>query len=208
MKELFWDVVGGYNSQTWIIQIVFFMCGSILTGLIYRKTANYLSVIFKIFLASCFGWIAVVYFIILGSKHLNNYMNAVPFGVLSVLWISDIVLNKYEIERNKRYDKLVIVLYIVWFMFPVWSLLIGRSYPHMFLFMLPCQLVTYTLITMISFSQRTNYVILIILIGLAMGGIVNVLIFDVWEDIIMVITGLVAVIVFWREHRLSMQLVR
>lgn len=51
-------------------------------------------------------WIAVVYFILHGSYEFNNVLNAIPFGIIALLWIvatvifSKIIFEKHQCKRN------------------------------------------------------------------------------------------------------------
>ncbi|MBB6622375.1 hypothetical protein H7E67_02920 [Clostridium gasigenes] len=197
METLFWNIAGEYNKDTWIFQIAIFLIELFIIFLIYKKPSKTINLCEKIFLAICFTWIAVVYFILHGSSEFNNLLNAIPFGIIALLWIVDIFVNKVKFTRNKRYDKIVSILYIIWFTFPIFSFLIGREWPKMFGIVFPCNLITFTLILLISYSKNVNYILLIILIALAVpGGFINVFEFGVWEDIIMIFVGIVATVIF------------
>jgi hypothetical protein len=197
METLFWNIAGEYNKDTWIFQIAIFLVELFIIFLIYKKPTKAIILCEKIFLAMCFTWIAIFYFILHVPTEFNNVLNAIPFGIVALLWIIDIFVNKVKFTRNKKYDKIARILYGIWFTFPVISLLIGREWPEMFGIVFPCNLITFTLILLISHSKSVNYIILIILIVLAVpGGFINVFVFRVWEDIIMIFVGIIATVIF------------
>ena len=92
METLFWNIAGEYNMDTWIFQITILLVEVFILFLIYKKPTKTIIFCQKVFLAMCFTWIAIVYFILYVSTDFNNVLNAIPFGIIALLWIIDIFI--------------------------------------------------------------------------------------------------------------------
>ncbi|KEJ01280.1 hypothetical protein N494_09965 [Clostridium botulinum A2B7 92] len=192
MSLLFWNTISNYNQSTWVAQLIICVIGIILTTLIYIKPTKTVKVLLKIFLSFSFAWISIAFFIMHGSNELNKYLTATLFGVIALLFFIDIFKNNIIFERNKRFNKLVFILYILFLSYPLISLIFGHAYPAITTWLMPCPLVVYSITLLISFSTRVDYKILILLIFWALTGLPKIFMFGVPEDFILLISGILS----------------
>lgn len=199
MPELFWRTISEYNQATWIAQVAINGIGLVLTVLLYVKPNRGTKIAFKLFLTFCFGWIAIVFFLLHGSVELNKYVTATLFGLMSILFIVDVFINKTEFIRNTKYSKWAYLLYILFFTYPFLSLALGKHFPAITTWLMPCPLTVFAIAVMISFFPRIDYKIFVLLILWALGGLPKIFMFKVPEDVILFISGIVAILV-WVLH--------
>jgi len=199
MPEMFWRTISGYNQATWKAQIAIYAIGILLTVLLYKNPNNGTKKAFKLFLAFCFGWIAIMFFLLHGSAELNKYVTATLFGLISILFLVDVFINKNEFIKNKKYSKWAYFLYILFFTYPFLSFALGKHFPTITTWLMPCPLTVYTIAVLISFFPRIDYKIFVLLIMWALGGLPKIFMFKVPEDVILFISGIVAILV-WVLH--------
>ena len=196
MSLLFWNTISDYNKSTWIAQLIIFVIGCVITMLIYIKPTKAVKVSLKIFLSFSFAWISIVFFIINGSNELNKYLTSALFGLIALMFFIDIFKNNISFEINKRFNKLVVILYILFLSYPLISLILGHTYPTMTTWLMPCPLVVYSITLLISFSTKINYKILVLLIFWALTGLLKIFMFGVPEDFILFLSGISAIFVW------------
>lgn len=198
---MFWNIGGKYNIDTIIIQI--FMEALLITSLILvdciKKQQFVITV--KILFAIEFIWIGAEYFVIHGVSEYNNVLNSIPFFIIGLCWIEDAISGRTNAQNP--YGERGLLLYLIWPMFIIWSLVLGRTWPEMFGIVYPCNTITMALIWLNIHSKKKNYVLIGILVIMASpGGLFNVFIFKVYEDWIMVLMGIATVLHFLYQYKI------
>ncbi|MDR5587913.1 MULTISPECIES: DUF6064 family protein [Clostridium] len=196
MSVIFWNTISNYNKSTWIAQLIICAIGLVLTRLIYIKPTKIVKISLKIFLSFSFAWISIVFFILNGSNELNKYLTATLFGSIALLFFIDIFKDNIIFERNKRFNKLVFILYILFLAYPLISIILGHAYPAITTWLMPCPLVVYSITLLVSFSTKVDYKILILLIFWALTGLPKIFMFGVPEDFILFLSGILAIYVW------------
>lgn len=201
MSDLFWNTIINYNQATWAAQIVIYAIGLLLTVLLYKRPSKGITIAYKLFLAFCFGWIAIVFFLLYGSVELNKYVTASFFSLIAILFVIDVFVGKTEFVRNTKYNKLVCLLFILLFSYPFVSLALGKHFPGITTWLMPCPLTVFAIAVMISFFPRIDYKVFVLLILWALGGLPKIFMFKVPEDLILFISGAMALLVWVQQVR-------
>jgi hypothetical protein len=200
--DLFWSIAGNYNKDTIFIQIclevLLFATFVLVDGFRNKEFIVFVKIIFIIE----FLWIGTEYFLIHGSAEYHNLLNAIPFYLIALCWCEDTV--------NKRTDAYLpfgrwsLLLYLVWPLFILFSILLGRTWPEMFGVVFPCNTIGMALIWLNIHSRTKNYILSALLVIMATpGGLVNVFHFKVYEDWVMVLMGVITVVNYIYQYRKS-----
>lgn len=194
--QVFWNVIGHYNSQTWAIQIIL---------LIFMIFATVLSYMQKIRWAAKFAlgiinlFIGIVFFAWYGTEPIQKFF-ALPLyllcGVL-FLWESQ----KYKDDILEKPNTIQTVLLLFYLSYPIVSILLGNSFPQMVTYIMPCPVIGLS-IAIYSGYKSKNKVLLALLTIWGLTGIKSIL-FNAYEDIILLICGLYGIILFIKEVRRS-----
>lgn len=196
MSVQFWNTIAEYNQATWVAQSIICAIGMVLTIILYQKPSRQVKILYKLFLSFCFAWIAIVFFLLYGSAELNKYKTAALFALISILFIVDIFLNKTTFTKNKSYAKISYILYLSMFMYPLFSLMLGKHFPTITTWLMPCPLTVFTIALFISFFPLIDLKVFVLLIFWALTGLPKMFMFNVPEDIILFISGVIAILVW------------
>ncbi|MGC9393481.1 MAG: DUF6064 family protein [Anaerolineae bacterium] len=90
----FWDHVAAYNVATWPIQTLMVVAAVYLTYRVFAKPSSKTDVWMKAFLAFCFAWNGIIFFLIFVRNPISMFTGVPLFLVVSVLFIVDIFANK------------------------------------------------------------------------------------------------------------------
>lgn len=200
--ETFWGIGGNYNNDTIIVQIlmeVLLFAGFIMVDFINKQK---FVILVKVLFAIEFIWIGIEYFLIHGISEYNNILNSIPFFVIGLCWIEDAINKRTNVQ--KTYGNKGLYLYLIWPLFIVLSLFVGRIWPNMFGIVFPCNTITMSLIWLNIHSSKKNYILTVILVLMATpGGLFNVFYFKVYEDWTMVLMGIITLINFSYQYKIG-----
>ena len=191
---VFWKVIGNYNSQTVWIQVTGVIVILISAILSYKKILN---CAVKVALGLINLYIGIVFFGFYGTEPIQKYF-AFP------LYICCGVLFLYESIRNFN-DKLnrpniaQIVLLILCILYPLISFLLGNRFPQMVTYIMPCPIISMSIVIYSGYNRKNK----LLLALLAIWGLTGVksLIFNAYEDIILLICGLFCVYLLLKEYK-------
>jgi len=196
MEEIFWKTITDYNQNTWLWQIGIFLIGLGLTVLIYNKPSKAIKNLMKGYLAFTFAWIGIVFFYQYGSVEAKKFLTGSFFLLIALLWIVDIFFNRFTFERTPQYNKPVLLFYLLFLSYPLVSILLGKSFPSISTWLMPCPLTVFALTLICSFSKQVNRFLLLLLVIWALTGLPKIFIFNVPEDVILFLSGVFTLIVF------------
>lgn len=194
--QAFWNVIGNYNNQTWIIQIILliFLFLSIILSYTQkiRWTAKFALGIVNLF-------IGIGFFAWYGTEPIQKYF-ALP------LYLSCGILFLYESRHNKDdmikkpgvIQTIFLSLYAV---YPFVSVLLGNSFPQMVTYIMPCPVISLS-IAVYSSYERKNKLLLALLAVWGLTGVKSI-IFRAYEDIILLLCGLYCVVLLIGEIKRS-----
>ncbi len=196
MEDIFWKTIADYNQNTWLWQIGICLIGLGLTVLIYNKPSKMIKNLMKGYLAFTFAWIGIVFFYQYGSVEAKKFLTGSFFLIIALLWIVDIFFNRFTFERTPQYNKPVLLFYLLFLSYPLVSILLGKSFPSISTWLMPCPLTVFALTLMCSFAKQVNRFLLLLLVIWALTGLPKIFIFNVPEDVILFLSGVFTLIVF------------
>lgn len=110
----------------------------------------------------------------------------------------------YESWRNKedmikRPNLIQITLLLLYLLYPAVSILLGNSFPQMVTYIMPCPVISLSIAVYAGY-KRKNKVLLTLLTIWGLTGIKSV-IFNAYEDIILLIAGIYGVCILFKMYR-------
>ncbi len=205
--EEWWNIMGNYNINIFPIQMILHIAMVILIILFFLKPGKKMNIIFKGYISFSFAWIGIVLFLIYGNGLELNAFSALLFLSIAFFFSFDIVRNRIKfIVPELRYQKyIILVLLLLVSFYPLIGFLSGHIYPRMlFLSSFPCPTTALTLI-FLSFSipniDLKPYILLLIW-AIPFPIFIQIPIFGVYEDIIMLTTAIFALILLIQNRKL------
>jgi len=121
--------------------------------------------------------------------------------LISILFFVDIFTNKISLKRNRRYDKGVAAIYLLFFLYPAAGFILGRHFPEISMWLMPCPLTVFTIALITSFMTAKSTWIYLLLLLWALPGLPKSFMFNIQEDLILGLTGIFGIIVLVLQHR-------
>ncbi len=186
----FWKTIEVYNVETFYFQSIlsFILIGMLIFSFINQRQLT--GIILKSLFSLAFFFVGIYFFLLT-----DNSFTAKIFGpyfiVIGFLFLFDL----FKIRTQFQPPSLIqFLLYGLTLLYPLISYLLNHRYPQQVLYILPCPIVSLALITYSRFEKRNNALyILLVLWGLT--G-VKAFIFDVKEDLILLMVGVYGLINF------------
>lgn len=190
----FWTVIGNYNEQTNIIQMGLFIFVILAIILSYTHKVNWAAK-FALGVANLF--IGIVFFAWYGTEPIQKYFAFPLYLLCGALFLFESWNNRNDVI--KKPNMLQILLLLFYLFYPFVSLFLGNSFPKMVTYIMPCPIVSLSIIVYACY-QRKNKLLLALLTIWGLTGIKSV-IFNAYEDIILLICGLYGIVLFVNEMR-------
>ena len=192
--SVFWKVIGNYNSQTVWIQVTGVIVILISAILSYRKILN---CAVKVALGLINLYIGIVFFGFYGTEPIQKYFALPLYICCGVLFIYESIRNFND--KLNRPNIAQIVLLILCILYPLISFLLGNRFPQMVTYIMPCPIISISIVIYSGYNRKNK----LLLALLAIWGLTGVksLIFNAYEDIILLICGLFCVYLFFREYK-------
>ncbi len=194
--QVFWDVIGKYNQDTVVIQVVLLFVLAI--GIIIVRT-NKIAWMEKVVLGIANLFIGIVFFGVYGTEPIQKFFALPLYLMCGILFL-------YEAFRNKnnqpnKFNFLQTLLIILYVLYPIISWALGNQFPRMVTHIMPCPIVSLSLAIYASYPRK-NRVLLALLTIWGLTGIKSV-IFCAYEDIILLLCGIYGVYLMVKEFRVS-----
>lgn len=191
---VFWKVIGNYNSQTAWVQVIGIILIIISSILSYKRIFNCAA---KIALGLMNLYIGIVFFAFYGTEPIQKYFALPLYICCGALFIYESIRN-----FNDKLNKLNIVqtfLLILCSLYPLISFLLGHRFPQIVTYVMPCPIISMSIVIYSGYSRKNK----LLLALLAIWGLTGVksLIFNAYEDIILLICGLYCVYLFFKEYK-------
>lgn len=194
--QIFWNVIGNYNIRTWIIQIIL---------LIFLFLSIVLSYTQKIVWAAKFSlgivnlFIGIGFFAWYGTEPIQKYFALPLYLICGTLFLYESLHNKDDvIKKPGMIQTILLLLYSV---YPFISILLGNSFPQMVTYIMPCPVISLSIAVYAGY-KRKNKLLLTLLAVWGLTGIKSI-IFCAYEDIILLVCGIYAVILLAGEIKRS-----
>ena len=190
--QAFLNVIGNYNEQTWLIQIVLFVFVLLAILLSYMRKVK-LAAKFALGLANLF--IGLAFFAWYGTEPIQKYF-ALP------LYLACGGLFLYESWHNKsdmilKPNRIQIILLLLYLLYPIVSLTLGNTFPQMVTYIMPCPVISLSMAVYAGYKKK-NKVLLVLLTIWGLTGIKSI-IFNAYEDIILLLCGLYGLVLLVNE---------
>ena len=183
--EVFWKTIAQYNEGTWIAQVIITVVGILLTVLLYQKPTVLVKRLMKGYMVFLNSWIAIVYYMIYCGERSYNYILAIFWGVIALIWLWDLFTNYTPFERYHKYDKLTYVLYAMPFLYPLLSYARGMEFPMMTTSVMPCSVAVFTIGLLLAFSRKVNLLVILFLCHWALIAFSKVYVYKIPEDLLL-----------------------
>jgi hypothetical protein len=180
--EIFWKTIAEYNYSTWIYQLVLILIGLVLTTMLIHKPKEWLKMTLKIYLIVLYLWIAVVYYHIYCSERKFNNVLTLFWGIMAIIWIWDAIKGHTTFNRKYKYDFLAYLLLAMPFLYPVFSVARGLTFPAITSPIMPCSVAVFSIGLLLLFSEKINMFIVLFLCHWSMIAISKTYYFNIPED--------------------------
>ncbi len=198
--KIFWDTIADYNAATWPIQIAIIIIAFVLVLLLYRRPSPLVRSLTKGFMALLNFWIAAVYYLIYCADREYNELFALFWGVMGCIWLYDLLKKHASLEYTGRHNVFAIILFAMPILYPICSLLLGRSFPEMTSPVMPCSVAVFTIGLMLAFSERANIVLSMFLCHWALISLSKVYFYGIPEDYLLACSVVPALYIFFQEY--------
>lgn len=194
--QVFWDVIGRYNQDTVVIQVVLLFVLAI--GIIIVRT-NKIAWMEKVVLGIANLFIGIVFFGVYGTEPIQKFFALPLYLMCGILFLYEAFRNKNNQPNKFNFPQtLLIILYVL---YPIISWALGNKFPRMVTHIMPCPIVSLSLAIYASYSRK-NRVLLTLLTIWGLTGIKSV-IFCAYEDIILLVCGIYGVYLIVKEFSVS-----
>jgi len=192
--QAFWNVISNYNKQTWEIQIILFMLLFFSGMLSYTRKVKWAA---KFLLGITNLFIGIVFFAWYGTEPIQRFFAMPLYLLCGSLFLFESWRNRDDvIEKPNRIQAILLILYLL---YPVVSILLGNSFPQMVTHIMPCPVISLSIAVYAGY-KRKNKLLLILLTIWGLTGIKSV-IFNAYEDVILLICGLYGIMLLVEEAR-------
>lgn len=198
--EIFWNTIAQYNEGTWLAQIIITVVGIALTLLLYRKPTVWVKRSMKIYMVFLNSWISIVYYMVYCGTRSYNYILAIFWGVIALIWLWDLIVNYTPFERNPKYRALVGVLYAMPFLYPMLSWARGMEFPMMTTMVMPCSVAVFTIGLLLAFSRKVNLLVILFLCHWALIAFSKVYVYKIPEDLLLASATVPAIYLFFKNY--------
>jgi len=190
--QAFWEVIGQYNQATIVIQCILFL---IIVSASIITFVSKLTVWAKAALGITNLFIGVVFFCIYGTEPIQKFFALPLYLICGFIFLYEALRNRKE--RLNKTSVLQIILLILYILYPLTSYLLGNRFPQMVTHIMPCPVVSLS-IAIYASCPRKNIVLLALLTVWGLTGVKSV-IFNAYEDIILLICGVYGVYLLVKE---------
>lgn len=193
-SQLFWNVIANYNKHTIIIQIILMIFLALSLVLSYNGKIKWIA---KLALGLANIYISIVFFCIYGVEPVQKLFAFPLYFICGVIFLYECI--RHTDDRLQRPNPWQILLLLLYAIYPGVLILLGNYYPNMVTYIMPCPIISLSIAVYSGYSRK-NKLLLFLLTIWALTGIKSV-IFNVYEDIILLICGIYGVVLITREIR-------
>lgn len=181
--QTFWNIIGEYNSQTIAVQT--FLAVLIVAALVLSYTGK-VKWTAKFILGIANLYIGIVFFGIYGTEPIQKYFALPLYLCCGSLFVYESVRNRKDIlEKPNKWQAFLLLLFV---MYPAISFVLGNTFPQMVTYIMPCPVISLS-IAVYSGYQKKNTLLLVLLTIWGLTGVKS-LIFNAYEDIILLVCGI------------------
>lgn len=194
--QVFWDVIGNYNNQTWIIQIALLIFLFLSIILSYTQKIRWAA---KFSLGIVNLFIGIGFFALYGTEPIQKYFALPLYLICGILFLYESWHNKDDMI--KKPDKLQTIFLLLYLVYPLVSVLLGNAFPQMVTYIMPCPVISLSIAVYAGYNRK-NKPLLALMSVWGLTGVKSI-IFRAYEDIILLLCGLYCVILLINEIKRS-----
>ena len=190
--QAFWNVIGHYNQQTKMVQIILFLFLILGIALSYTQKVKW-SAKFVLGISNLF--IGISFFAYYGTEPIQKIFALPLYLICGILFLYESYHNREDIlEKPDLWQLFLLLLYLV---YPLISAMLGNQYPQMVTHIMPCPVVSLSIAVYAGY-KRKNKLLLTLLTVWGLTGVKSVL-FNAYEDIILLVCGLYGITLLKKE---------
>jgi hypothetical protein len=200
----FWNHVATYNIATWPIQVIMMVVAVYLTYCVFVKPGPKTDVWMKAFLAFCFAWNGVVFFLVFVRNPISTFTGVPLFLIASGLFIVDIFGKKtrFKLSEGKWMRGFTLAWIVLMVLYPLLGWPLGHTWPQVLLPLFPCPLTVFAIALVAATMPNTDKKTFIILLPWALLGLPKCFgVLDCYEDCILFASGVYGLIVLIKNWR-------
>jgi hypothetical protein len=200
----FWDKVATYNVAIWPVQVIMVAAAVYLTYRVFVKPGPRTDVWMKAFLAFCFAWNGIVFFLAFVRNPISMFTGVPLFLVVSVLFVVDIFAKKTRFKPSE--GKWMRGFTFAWIalaaLYPLLGWPLGHTWPQVLLPLFPCPLTVFTIALIAAAVPNTDKKVFIALLPWALLGLPKCFgALDCYEDCVLFASGVYGLIVLIRNWK-------
>jgi hypothetical protein len=202
--EAFWTQVGVYNQATYPFQAVLVVAALVLTYLVYVKPGTKTDIWMKAFLALAFAWNGVVFFLIFVKNPISQFFGAPLFIILAVLFVVDIFTKRtsFRLPETKWKQVFTVFWILLVFLYPLFGLPLGHTYPGMLTPVMPCPLTVFAVALVAAAAPQVSRVLYVLVLPWALAGLPKCLgALDCYEDCILFAAGVYGLVLLVKDWK-------
>lgn len=131
--QVFWNVIGNYNKQTWIIQIILLIFILAMIVLSYMQKVKWAAK-FSLGIANLF--IGIGFFVWYGTEPIQKYFALPLYLFCGILFLYESWHNKDDTIKKPNIIQALLLLFYIFY--PFVSMLLGNTFPQMVTYIMPC----------------------------------------------------------------------
>jgi len=206
-SEEWWGILAAYGAKVWPAQAVFFVAGALIVLMVFLKPGRIANALVRLYMALSFGWVGIVFFLILGKGLKGNYFFGSLFIIVAILFAVDMFRERMVFHPPsggwQRYLTTLLLLIIL--CYPAFSLLFGHQFPRTIIpGTFPCPTTALALLLLTFALPRVDKIIYFILLfwAIPFPPLIQIPKYGVYEDTIMFAIGIYSLIMLvknWKE---------
>ena len=188
--ETFWNTIASYNAATWPAQLALTLAAVVLTLLLYFRPSPAVRIAMKVFMALLNFWIAGVYYLVCCEPREHHDLLALFWAIMGCIWVYDKEVGHASLQRTGNHKAFAALLFAMPLVYPLFSLLLGRTFPMITSPVMPCSVAVFTIGLMLA----------MFLCHWALIGLSKVYFFGIPEDYLLACSIVPALYLFFREY--------
>jgi hypothetical protein len=205
--EEWWGILEAYGAKVWPAQAVFFVAAVLLVLLVFFKPVRIADTLVRLYMVLSFGWIGIVFFMVLGRGLKGNYFFGSLFIIVAILFAVDMFRQKmnFNLLKNGWQRYLTLLLMLIVLCYPLFSIAFGHRFPRVITpGTFPCPTTALALMLLTTALPRVDRIIYIILLfwAIPFPPLIQIPKYGVYEDIIMLVIGIYSLVMLvknWKE---------
>ena len=200
----FWDHIAAYNAATWPVQIIMMAAAVYLTYCVFARPGSRIDVWMKAFLAFCFAWNGIVFFLVFVRNPISMFTGVPLFLVVSILFVVDIFARKthFKLPEGKWMRGFTLAWMALAALYPLLGWPLGHTWPRVLLPLFPCPLTVFAIALVAAAVPNADKKVFIALLPWALLGLPKCFgALDCYEDCVLFASGFYGLIVLIKNWR-------